>query len=792
MSKSITRREPACDKARSAAVCRSVPRKLPPRFGLLASIFVLLFAPSLAREVTAQDAVANEPAASVPSKPSEELAAILRPLIAAHAGDVGVAIKHLGTGASFSHRADEPMPTASLIKLPVLVAAYQQIAIGELSRDQMIELRAEDKVPGSGILTANFSPGLRMPFRDALRLMIAYSDNTATNLVLDTIGLERTSAAMERMGYVNTRLNSKVYRRDTSIDPQRSERFGLGSTTAAETLDLLEQIDRGLIVDREVSNEILEHLYACDDRDKLARLLPPGVRIAHKSGYVSKARCDAGLIDGPVGRIAIVVLTENNGDTRFSQQNEASLLIAELAAQTHRSFYPQAWGSDSPAEDKGLGIGSVGPSVESLQRTLNQRLTPSPELAVDGDFGPATEAALMDFQRSVELPATGKLDKATAERLGADVATPPLAAVAGTAASPTEADSERPEADTKEREVEDDGPPAVSCRAWAIGDAATGEVLFGDDFDRPLDNASTTKMMTAYLVAQIVRKDPAALDEMLTFSERADRTIGSTAAVEAGEQVLVRDLLYGLLLPSGNDASVALAEHFGERVEIGDQAKSGEAEEAPEPVETGDIPADGQQGGENVEQRKAGEQVGEAALDPVLANASAAYDRFILGMNHAAQTLGMTNSRFRNPHGLTAPGHMVSAGDLVKLAHHVLDDPVLAPVFATRRHRGKIVRPDGTHREAIWTNTNRLLRIEGYDGLKTGTTNAAGACLVASGTRNVGGGGNGAGGNGEGEQRRLIVVVLGSSGSDARYADARNLFRWGWRQLENPPADETE
>jgi len=788
MSKSITRREPACESARSAALCSSVPRKLAPRFGLLETVFVLIFAPSVAQEVAAQDAVANEPTAAVRSKPSEELAAILRPLIAAHAGDAGVAIKHLGTGASFTHRADEPMPTASLIKLPVLVTAYQQIAAGELSRDQMIELRAEDKVPGSGILTANFSPGLRIPFRDALRLMIAYSDNTATNLVLDAIGLERTSAAMQRMGYANTQLHSKVYRRDTSIDPQRSERFGLGSTTATETLDLLEQIDRGLIVDREVSDEILVHLYACDDGDKLARLLPSGVRIAHKSGYVSKARCDAGLIDGPEGRIAIVVLTENNGDTRFSQQNEASLLIAELAAQTHRYFYPQAWASDSSANDTGLAIGSVGPRVESLQRTLNLRLQPSPELGVDGDFGPATEAALMDFHRSVELPATGKLDKATAERLGADVAAPPSAADAGIATSPAEADSEPPEADTKEREVEDDGPPAVSCRAWAIGDAATGEVLFGDDFDRPLDNASTTKMMTAYLVAQIVRKDPAALDEMLTFSERADRTIGSTAGVEAGERVLVRDLLYGLLLPSVNDASVALAEHFGDRVEIGDQTKIVEPEKA-------------------AEQGKDGEQAGEAAIDPALAKASAAHDRFILGMNHAAQTLGMANSRFRNPHGLTAPGHMVSAGDLVKLAYHVLDDPVLAPVFATRRHRGKILRPDGTHREAIWTNTNRLLRIEGYDGLKTGTTNAAGACLVASGTRlvNVGGndpgnngagnngaGGNGAGGNGEGEQRRLIVVVLGSSGSDARYADARNLFRWGWRQLENSPIDETE
>lgn len=678
------------------------------------------------------------------ARPDAELAAILEPLIATYPGEVGVAIKHLGTGQAFQHRADEPMSTASLIKLPVMVTAYEKISAGAATREQAIELKEADKVPGSGILTTNFSPGLRLSLRDAIRLMIAYSDNTATNLVIDAIGLDQTSAAMERLGYAHTRLHSKVYRRDTSIAPERSQRFGLGSTSAGETLDLLERLAGGQIIDQVVSEEILDHLYACEDRDKLARLLPAGVRIAHKSGYVSTARCDAGLIDGPDGRIAIVVLTENFAAGRPTAPNDASLLIANIAAATHRHFYPQAWRVDLASDPTELRNGSVGPRVEALQRALNRVLQPSPDLAVDGDFGPATESALMRYQRSVDLPATGTFDSATATKLGP--LQPDSVASVNAATNDSQPVEELAES-AKEQEETGDGPPAVSCRAWAVGNANTGEVLFGSDIDLPLDNASTTKLMTAWLVAEVIRQHPAAIDEVLTFSERADQTIGSTAGIEAGEQVRVGDLLYGLMLPSGNDASVALAEHFGARLNLPEA----------EPVLESREPSGG-----------------DAESEPETTAAEDSYERFVRGMNLAAERLGLTNSRFRNPHGLTAPGHQVSAGDLVKLAHLVLNDPLLAPIVGTRRHRGEILRPDGSRRQAVWSNTNRLLRIEGYDGLKTGTTNAAGACLVASGRR-VGA---------DGDEHRLIVVVLGASGSDARYADARNLFRWSWRQLD--------
>ena len=157
----------------------------------------------------------------------------LMPLVQAHKGEVALAVKNLKTGETFLHRQDEPMPTASLIKFPVMVEAYRQAAEEAIDLDEAVTLKPSDKVPGSGILTDHFSAGARFPLRDAVHLMIAFSDNTATNLVLDRIGLKSTAETMERLGYPNTKLHSKVFRRDTSVFPERSKQFGLGSTTAS-------------------------------------------------------------------------------------------------------------------------------------------------------------------------------------------------------------------------------------------------------------------------------------------------------------------------------------------------------------------------------------------------------------------------------------------------------------------------------------------------------------------------------------------------------------------------------
>lgn len=661
-------------------------------------------------------------AIELPQSPTvdHQLAELIQPLIDAHDGKIGMAIKHLGNGKGFVFRSDEPMPTASLIKMAVMVTAYHQINAGTLSRTLPIALKEQDKVPGSGILTDHFSEGTQLSLRDTIRLMMAYSDNTATNLVVDQIGLPSTATLMKSLQLPHTQLHSKVYRRDTSVDLQRSKQFGLGSTTASETIAMLEWIDRGEIINREICDEMLEHLYANQDTSKLARSLPAKVRIAHKSGDVNASRCDAGLIDGPEGRIAICVLTDENADRSWSDDNAALKLIGEIAAVTYRHYYPEAFNAASSIDGNSdnLRIGSGGLAVESIQRTLNAKLVPSPQLDIDGDFGPATEQAVMRFQESAGLAASGIVDAATKAALGILVTTD-----ADTVAPLAIEDT----ADTEKTLETLDGPPVVSCKAWAIADVQSAELLFENHGNKRLDNASTTKLMTAWLVAKLAETDRSILDETITFSKRADETIGSTAGIRAGERVRAGDLLYGLLLPSGNDASVALAEHFGNRfASPSDDAK------------------------ENV-------------------SAEESYNLFVKAMNDEAQALGLTQTGYANPHGLTANGHGASAADLCKLAAKVLHNPTLAPIVSTRRYNYQVQTADGGLRDIVWRNTNQLLAIEGYDGLKTGTTTAAGACLVASGNR---------------DGKRLIVVVLGASGSEARYADSRNLFRWAWAKIE--------
>lgn len=270
----------------------------------------------------------------------ESLEGRLRPLIDAHKGEVAIAVKHLKTGETFQHRADEPMPTASLIKLPVMIEVYQQAHDGKLKLADPITLKKEDKVPGSGILTTHFSEGASFPLVDAVRLMIAFSDNTATNLVVDKIGLPATATRMESLGFPNTKLHSKVFKRETSVFPERSEKFGLGSTTAGELTSLLEQLHAEKLVSPEASKAMLEHLKKCDDKDKFPRFLPAGTVIAHKTGSVNEARTDAGIIFSASGPIVLCVLTAKNEDKSWIQDNAGNRLCATVAREVFTHFNP--------------------------------------------------------------------------------------------------------------------------------------------------------------------------------------------------------------------------------------------------------------------------------------------------------------------------------------------------------------------------------------------------------------------------------------------------------------------
>lgn len=645
----------------------------------------------------------NLPQGTVSAESLKSLSAAIMPTIKRHRGDVGVVIKHLPTGETFAYQPDKPMATASLIKLPVMMAAYKAVNSGKLSLDKMITLKKEDQVPGSGVLSTQFSPGLQLSLRDAIQLMIAHSDNTATNLVIDQIGLDATNELMKSLDCPETRLNAKVYRRDTSNDMKRSREYGLGSTTAAEMVKVVEMIQSNKFLGKERCAQMLAHLFACESRSKVPRFLPAEVKVAHKTGSVSEARTDAGFIDTPAGPIAFCVLTSKNEDRSWGDSNEAELLAGEIGLAAYNHFMGDTK-VKAPAAVRVLRIGAEGDLVEALQRTLNARVKPSPNISADGDFGPNTESAVMKFQKQERLDPNGVVDRKVWQALG------PLVTEDEAVADPQIVNSRQ----LKKQPIEPlEGMPVVTCKGWAFIDAESGDLLAGENVDGIRDPASTTKLMTAYVVLKFAKDNPDALEQIITFSKRADDTTGSTSGVKAGEKLPVSELLYGLMLPSGNDASVALAEHFGEQI-----SPEGEGE---------------------------------------------SYDRFIEVMNSTAGDLGMKNTGYRNPHGLTAEGHVTTAGDMTKLARVAMKLPLMREICSTRQRGVTVDSEAGYQRNIQWNNTNRLLQREGYTGVKTGTTGPAGACLVGSAER---------------DGRELIGVVLGSSSSDARYADFRNLYRW--------------
>ncbi|MFN9638718.1 MAG: serine hydrolase [Pirellula sp.] len=637
-----------------------------------------------------------------------DLANELKPVIEAHAGSVAVAIKNLETGETYLHNETEVMPTASLIKFPVLIELYRQAELKNVQLDSMVTLHESDKVPGSGILTDHFQSGMQLSLETAARLMIRYSDNTATNLVVDQIGLASTASTMRDMGMPETQLHAKVFRRESSIAPERSQAYGLGSTTARDMLKLLEQLNAKTLVSANASEKMLQHLAACDDDTKLRRMLPKSVKSYNKTGAVSDVRTDAGLFKTPKGMLAMVVLTSKNKDTRWTDDNAAELLCGRIGKIAHDWFNPP--GTGEAVVPTVLQVGSTGELVESLQRALNAKISPSPNLTVDGDFGSMTEAATKKFQLGQNLEPTGKVDAATWAKLGSIQLGP-------------EAKEDSLPLPGKEPRDEIEGRPFVSAKAWVIVDGDSGEIIDGDEQDEKLDFASTTKMMTAWLIAKEAAKDPKILEESLLYSRRADDTIGSTSTVRAGESLKVKDALFGLMLPSGNDASVAFAEHFGER------------------------------------------------LRPDGCNETDPLAMFIAAMNAEVLRLGMNQSHFVNPHGLTHAEHRSSCVDLAKLANTVLSSPLLREIVGTREYKCTVHGVSGYKRDVAWRNTNQLLGIDGFIGVKTGTTDAAGACLVSCSER---------------DSKKLIVVVLGSTGSAARYSDSRNLHRWGWQKTELP------
>lgn len=243
-------------------------------------------------------------------------------------------------------------------------------------------------------------------------------------------------------------------------------------------------------------------------------------------------------------------------------------------------------------------------------------------------------------------------------------------------------------------------PPLLSANSFLLFDHTSGEVLAAKDPDKRIEPASLTKMMTAYIVASEIKRGSITLDEPVIVSAQAQAMPGSRMFIEADTVVSVKDLLRGLIIQSGNDASVALAEHV------------------------------------------------------------AASERgFVDIMNRMAQNLGMSGTSFANASGLPHPDHYTTATDLGKIASAIIrEHPETYRLYSELEF---------TYNNITQKNRNTLLwRDDSVDGMKTGHTEAAGYCLVASAVR---------------DDMRLISIVLGTASDKARIAESQRLLNYGYR-----------
>lgn len=256
-------------------------------------------------------------------------------------------------------------------------------------------------------------------------------------------------------------------------------------------------------------------------------------------------------------------------------------------------------------------------------------------------------------------------------------------------------------------------PPALAARAWLLYDVGSGQVLTAQGADERIEPASLTKLMTAYVTFSALKAKTISMDQQVAVSENARKSSldGSRMFIMPGMPVTVRELIQGMIVQSGNDATMALAEGVG-----------GSAE------------------------------------------------RFVQLMNEQAKAMGLAGTQYRNPEGLTEPGHHTTARDLATLSTRLLRDfPEYLHYYTIRKYRypGTPASND--------TNRNTLLfRDPTVDGLKTGHTSAAGYCLVATARRdfpNLPG-------------RRLLSVVLGASSETARANESQKLLNWGYTAYE--------
>jgi beta-lactamase class A len=272
---------------------------------------------------------------------NDALLAKLRAAMEGFDGTVSLYARNLDTGATVGIRENEPVRTASTIKLPIMVAAFDAVKEGKARWKDKIAITPASKVSGSGVIR-EFADGTRLTLRDLVHVMIVVSDNTATNLVLDRLSADYVNETMAGLGYQQTRSMRKIRGDGTNLkaatgwsaEGQKAEnqRWGIGRSTPREMVDLLARIANGAIVGSDDSREMVEILERQQFKDGIGRgfIDTPGVRVASKSGALDALRSDVGLLYHPKGRLAIAITVDGMPAVDYSPDNKGNLLISKL------------------------------------------------------------------------------------------------------------------------------------------------------------------------------------------------------------------------------------------------------------------------------------------------------------------------------------------------------------------------------------------------------------------------------------------------------------------------------
>lgn len=275
----------------------------------------------------------------------EKIEQDIRNLALEYDGIIGAAAKNFNTGETIFVNADSLFPTASVIKLPILVELFSQAKSKKVDLQKYVTVADLIKVGGAGVLQ-NFDGDTKIKLLDAATLMIILSDNTATNIVVDQLGKEHdeklnaVNDQMTSLGLENTKLLNKVFSYATKKNTSESKRFGLGFSSPMDMLMLLEKIYYHKIIDSSYSELIISIMKNQHDDSMIRRSLPYGenISIANKTGAVDQSRIDVGIIYSTKADIGIAIFTDLSKDTQWTHDNKAQNAVAKSARMIYNYF----------------------------------------------------------------------------------------------------------------------------------------------------------------------------------------------------------------------------------------------------------------------------------------------------------------------------------------------------------------------------------------------------------------------------------------------------------------------